>query len=304
MEQNNIDSNKLKSIAPPETVFERAPITDEDKLYTGAAPMHIFTGKITIPPEGGMNLWFKGVPFPKKGFHFPQAAMSINIVKKNTMMIVIGAAQKNLLLAGIGFALTSFKRKISVLETFLKHYNRNANYLLDRIYLKDQYMTPCSQQIKKFLECFLFGIGIDMEVAHNTGKIFAHLIEHDDAYRYRVEDIFSETSEVALRLDPANEINRLLTVYALRQHNSKEMIEKFGSFGTLLSFALMSNRIKEAFINAIMAVNFKHLQLDEADHYHCLTRDDYDFFGKPIAERVAEYEGIHKGEYPPIVKYE
>lgn len=300
----NIDPNKLKSVTPPAPVFERPPISDDEKIYNGAAPMHIFTGKVTVPPEGGMNLWFKGVPFPKKGFHFPQAAYSINIVKKNTMMIVIGAAQKNLLLAGIGFAFTPFRRKISVLETFLKHYNRNANYLLDRVYLKDNFMTPCSQQIKKFLECFLFGIGIESEVAQNTAKIFAHLIEHDDAYRYRVEDIFSETSEVALRLDPTNEINRLLVIYALRQHDSKEMIEKFGSFGTLLSFALRSNRIKEVFINAIMAVDFKHLQLDEADHYHCLTRDDYDFFGLSIEERLKEYEAIHKGEYPPVVKYE
>lgn len=303
MEQNNIDKDKLKSVTPPETVFERAPITDEDKLYAGAAPMHIFTGKITVPPEGGMNLWFKGMPFPKKGFHFPQAAMSVNVVKKNTMMIIIGAANKNLFLAGLGFVLTPWKRKISVLENFLFHYNRNANYMLDRVYLKDNFLTPCAQQIKKFLYQFLFDIGISPAVASDTSKIFAHLIEHDDAYRYRIEDIFSETTAAALRLNPSGEINRLLSIYAVRQHNDKEMVEKFGSFGTLLTFALMSRRVKEAFNNAILAVEFKHLQLDEADHYHCLTRDDYDFFGKPIADRVTEYEAIHKGEFPPVVEY-
>ena len=303
MDKDNIDPNKLKSIAPPETVFERVPITDEDKLYAGAAPMHIFTGKITIPPEGGMNLWFKGQPFPKKGFHFPGAAIPVNIVKKNTMMIVIAAAQKNLLLAGIGFALTPMRRKIAVLETFLVHYNRNANYLLDRVYLKPNFMTPCSQQIWKFLKTFLTELGVSAEVADNTGKVFAHLIEHDDAYRYRIEDIFSETTVAALRIAPANEINRLLSVYSIRQHNDKEMVDKFGSFGTLLSFAIMSRRVKEAFDAAVLAVDFKYLQLDAADHYHCLTRPDYDFFGKTIDERLVEYEAIHKGEYPPVIEY-
>ena len=280
-----------KSICPPESVFDRPPMTLEEKVMEGN-PIHIFTGKVTVPPEGGMNLWFKEVPYPKKGFPFMQATLANNIVKRQTMMIVSSVAQKRMILPIMGFMLMRYKNKIAMLENFLNHYVRNSDYIMTQFYLKDQFMSPPAKQIQIFITNLLTEIGINPSLALSTARIIATMMEYDDAYRYRIEDMAFETTPDKLYASPAAEIDRILLIYQTRE-KVMPVVAKFRAFSLALSFLLIYPRVRIAFRKAVRSMDFKYIQLDEADRYHCLLRDDYNFMGRTIDDRIKEYEKIH-----------
>jgi len=299
----NLDINRTRSVTPPEAVFERPPVGPEARLYRSGAKMHIFTGKITVPEEGGLNLHFKGLPYPKKGFAYPEAAMAINTVKRQTIMLASMLGDKNLLLPAIVFMLFPYKKKLKIFNNLINHYCNNSWFVMQNIFLKENYMTPCCQEIRKFITHFLINLGISVDLSNSAAAIFSHLIEYDDAYRYRIEDLMSETSKSELKEYPRQTFKRLMDTFGKRDKNYGFVERKFRAFSTIISFLLLSSKIRIAYDIAIDTIDVKKMQLDEADHYHCLSRDDYDFFGLSIEERLKEYDSIHKGKTPPMVEY-
>ncbi len=252
--------------------------------------MNIFTGKIDVGPHGGMLLWHEGVPFPKKGFPYPEALWAVNIIKRQTMMLVMSFARKELL-APIGiFCLLPYSMKLSYIQNLLDRYCWNSDYILSNVYLKERYMTPCAKELMKMMDLFLVKIGISSETAHKTAKIFAHLVEYDDAYRYRIEDIFSETSKQELLDRPIHTMRKLIGLIKARE---KEVGDKFIAFGNMAVLALLLPRFRKAFRSAVKHSEFELLQLDEADRYHVLVRTGYDFFGRSIDDRMKEFEAHH-----------
>ena len=235
-----------------------------------------------------------------------QAALANNIVKRQTMMIVLSLANKDMALPILGFLILPYKTKLKIITRFLENYTRNADYIMEQVYLKDRFMTPCAQEIKKILTATLTNSGINSILSEKTARVFSHMIEYDDAYRYRIEDIASETRAMWIKDKPRQEIKRLLRIHSEREIVHKENLRrKFRAFGNMLSLLMLfSPKIKKAFTDSLCPDTFKYLQFDEADRYHCLLRDDYQFEGRPLADRVAEYEKLHNGKYPPVIKYQ
>ncbi len=299
--EKEVEVENVRSILPPDEVFDRPAVSTMQQVGSVGHKLHIFE-RIEVKPEGGMFLHFKGLAHPKKGFPFPEAIHMINIVKRNIMMLVHTVASREIKFAAVGLILTPHKQKVSLVTKFLREFVRSNDYLLTNIYLKEKYMTPCSAEIYKFLLLFLNEMGIPFQVAKGAAKIFSTVIEYDDAYRYRIQDLMRESSEEKMIADPAKEIKRLLLIFDAREKAGDHLKGKFRAVGRLISFMFMSKKIKRAFTATIYSLNFEDLQMDEADEYHCLTRDDYEFGGKTIEYRLEIYEEIHKGEYPPMVE--
>lgn len=316
MDEKRMPADEPRSITPPADVFDRPKQTIHERIME-QSPIHVFTGKVTVPPEGGMNLYHEGVPYPKKGFPFPQAAMANNIAKRQTMMLLLSLVRPEMGLAIAGFILTPYKTKVKAVENVLEQYIRSVDYILADCYLQPHFMTPCTQQIQIFVNTFLVKAGIKSTLAVNTARIVATMIEWDDSYRYRIEDIASETDAYRIWKDPRGEIRRLLGIFAERDKDTKidtardleregaskkdirrallTVSRKISLAGKAISaLMLVHPKVKTAFREAIKCVNWKYLQLDEADRYHVLMRDDYDFMGRSLEERAGIYDAHHR----------
>lgn len=301
MAQEN--DNGPRSVTPPETVFDRPPRTLDEQVME-SAPLHVFTGKVTVPPEGGMNLHFDGLLFPKKGFPFMQSSQANNIVKRQTMMFAHLFARKDMILPILGFAVLPYRMKLAIVSNFLENYCRNSDYIFEQFYLKDNFMTPCAQEIKRFLTSFLHKLGVSPDLSFRTARIMATMVEYDDAYRYRIEDLGSVTDADLLRMDPGRELARLISVSAKREKYIT-VTHKFSAFaGTLSKLMRWSPRIRRAFTESVDPSRFKWLQLDEADRYHVLYRDDYEFMGRTYEDRAAEFTAMHGAKPIRMIKYQ
>ena len=171
--------------------------------------------------------------------------------------------------------------------------------------MADKYYTPICLQINKFITKFVSGLGVREEIAERFGLTIATLIQYDDAYRYILEDLASETSKEAIINNPRNEIIRLVGILSERVAPTNmyrdKMINRFSSIARLITLALYIPKFKVVFIEAIKELDWSKMILDEADKYHTLRWWNYNFGGKTIEERAIEMIKIHKGELPTYI---
>jgi len=293
-------SNTPKIVLPPRELFKNQKSRLTDKI--GGSDYHYDLERAEVISGKGSRLFFKGMKFPVKGFPYKEATFVCNIVKRQTMMVALSLANKNILLPSIGFLFTPFKRKVNLIENFLIHYNRNADYLLHDVFLEEKYMIETSAEIRKFIRNFLNQLGIKSDITEKTAEIFSTLIEYDDAYRYRFEDLLSETSREDMIRQPAKEIKKIIKLHAEREIVSSHIISpKFKSFAYIFSFMMWNRKVRKAFNFALKQSYFKNFQLDGADIYHTLLRTDYNAQGKSYEERKAIYDEYHKDGYPPLI---
>jgi hypothetical protein len=232
--------------------------------------------------------------YPEKGFPTPEALWACNLAKRFLIRQVK-------FLFEIKFSLLFLPNKLKKIDDWLYGYNKLAKMILAPYYLKDIRYSAFCRELRTLIGEFLKGIGFLENTAESFARTFSTLIEYDTAYRYRIEDILSETTYDKLKITPRSEIKRLLGVFAQRE-NKPHLVQKFKWIGLGLSFALLIPKIKRAFNKALDQIDFTKLQLDEADRYHVLRLDGYEFMGRTIEDRIGEYVKRHNGN-PPIFAY-
>ena len=197
-----MDTGKLHIPYPPDKVF----------LHRSAPEAVVAQGTVThlldhfeYPETGGILVHIVDAKFPKKGFPYPDAIWAINVVKK--FFIESVKILSNLKILTLLIFLPS-KRKIALLEKTLQSYNRLCQGILEPIMLKSHYLTPCSREMGAFIHKLLTTLGIENTTAFYTAQIVQTVIEYDDAYRYRIQDVVSETSKELLIKNPRKEIQK------------------------------------------------------------------------------------------------
>ncbi len=209
--------------------------------------------------DHGIRIWLKGHPFPQKGIPTPEAIFAINTPKRLLMEFtrIMGPV-----------ALIRPMRTINA-------FNRISWGILSPHILKEQFMTPQAREIKGIIMQMLTEL-----FPKSTGKgkfagIIAHIFEYDNAYRYRLMDLASETTKRKLVAQPIREVRRLMQINRARDY--KTVSDKFSMVGTLICIALCIPSVRNAFKHAILDSYFEGLQWDEADVYWSTFKKDYKY---------------------------
>ena len=239
------------------------------------------------PKSGGFFTYHESFDYPEKGWRNEYAVQANNLAKMFLISWGRFLGNKSLIPLYLAFAITPWRVKSKIIERFIQEVCNMANKCFQtyqhKYYLDSQYYTISCLELGKFVTYFLRNLGFH-NVAENLGFVVATLIEYDTAYRYRLEDLFSETSAEKMIEIPRREINKLIRLYVQREKH-KDLPEKFISIGRILSWALLIPRVKKTFKRTIKQIEFKNLQLDEIDYYHVRNQIGYDFFGMTIQER-------------------
>lgn len=267
---------------------------------TGEAQRVNVIDHIEYPESGGIYVYLKGVLYPTKGFPTPESVGACNIVKRHLIIQVKFLADKLFYPVFIYLALLPKGIRITLASKWANEFDNFASVVLEPYLLKDERYTPFAQELRKFLLYFLMELEISKWLSLLTSKILATLLEYDTAYRFRLQDLLSETTKEDIMRHPRKELKRLLNILSERDERV-ELNYKFRSAGKILSLALLVPSLKRAFINSLNGIDFTKLQMDEADHYHCLKFAGYNFFGRTIEDRFAEYIQLHNGNIPEMI---
>ncbi len=219
-----------------------------------------------IEYEGGIKIYLKGCDYPYKGMTTPDALFAINQIKK--------------------ILLTSVKTFHIFLLFFSKQklvdaFNTVCWGIISPYTLKRKYRTEFTIEIGNFLHRFMASYGISGDSSKKFANIIAHIFEYDNAYRLRLQDLFTASSYKSLHSNPRKELKRLLELNRIRDFQEANL--KFKLFATLLSLVMLSPRANKSFRVALEYANFKKLH-----------------FGKTLEQRKKMLKGFNVVKGKPL----
>lgn len=216
----------------------------------------------------GILNYYYGVPYPAKGFVTPEAMADLNGMKR---MII-----NDMKLATNPFILLGF-----VLDR--NRFIANRAEVYDRVFGYHSIQSKWLCRGAYAVEAFITNI---------TGnRFFANLIaqipEYDDAYRYRMQDIFTELDVIAFRKNPRKELRRLKNI--MKQRDRGGVFKKIEYFFKVAEVLLFIPSIRKAVCDNIHFLKIG--KYDKNDHYWvCLYEHGYDYLGVDIEERCKYYK--------------
>jgi len=225
-----------------------------------------------------IKLFIKDAQFHWKTFVTGETLFATNIAK-SLFIESIKIFTKNRFILATLFTLSSTKRINEIVHIF----NRIGWRVLSPYILKETHMTPVTRELQWCIFTFLHNLGIDEEKADKFSMIVSHLIEYDNAYRFRLSDILSETSKEKLQ-SPRKEIKRLIKIVLSREDSHTS--HKYIKIAELLTIALYIPKIRRAFDEVIKDMNLEAMQLDESDKYWLCMKNHYKFMGMTNEERT------------------
>jgi hypothetical protein len=308
MEQNNNPQPQVRFVFPDPKVFSQNSglgqvVRPEQVVITDSA---VFAFERADYDEYGYIVrHFWGCLYPEKGFPFPQAIHACNMSKRYLLGFIRLFGKNKFVLAG-GMLKKGF------LSDLIKTYNDAADLNLAPFYYNSEYpryYSPACKELKNFLDAFLKEIGVRQTEADRFTKIFITLIDNDNAYRYRIQDLAGVTSKERLLESFPAELDEVFAHYVSRENpQSPEgniyMVDKLRSIVKIARFAWYISKFRKAIKAGIESVNWKNLCMDEADIYFTDLWLDYNFRGEPFEIRRKKFIARHDPDkLPPMIKY-
>ncbi len=237
-----------------------------------------------------ISVLIKDAQFPLKTFVDPDMLGAANIVKS---LFIEPIKLLSMWQYAPAVAYTALRRKD--LEKMIESFNRIAWRVISPYILKDNYCTTFTPEFRKLIVNVLLNLGITEHIAVRFGKIVSHLLEYDNAYRLRLEDIFSETKKEYWK-NPSKELSRLSKIFSYRDINPA-VTKKVNQLVFLMKIALLVPKIRDAVKKSIDQCDLKNLHLDEVDTYWLTLRSDYKLRGMTF-EQIKEYGKQRGWAYP------
>lgn len=251
--------------------------------------------------DKGVQVWIKGAQYEQKGMAQPETLFAMNIAKR--LLVKALSLGQNWLLAP-SFALIGiipYKRKLNALETIVVAYNDIAFKVTSPYLLKPEYMTDSARELGFVICSFLEEVGLKSSTALQFSKIVSHLIEYDNAYRFRMQDLFTATTSDLLLKSPIKELKRLARLS--KERDSAGVSKKFQTIIFFTSLLLLHPRIRKAFKVSIKECDFSKLQFDKIDEYWVSMRTDYKYYGEDAEQRSLRNLGKSMPTPVPLEEY-
>jgi hypothetical protein len=220
--------------------------------------------------------------------------MAKNNAIKSLFIESIKLLTRKQFILGTLFTIARKNERLKLIQTFNQQAFRVASVSDEPYFLKEWHLTQVSRELHWCIFVFLTKLDIPERDADKFAEIFVHLLEYDNAYRFRFQDIMSETTKDELKT-PRKAILRLVGV--LESRDNIVVTDKIARVAKLLSYAMYIPKVKRAFLEVVEGMNLENLKYQEADIYWLCTPNSYKAMGLTNEERK-EYAKKKGWTYP------
>jgi hypothetical protein len=232
-------------------------------------PLKKSVEKIDFPKEGGIFTYFEGIDLPVKGYADGETVERVDEAKKMAMTMLWGLFR----MSKIKFLLLLiFKRQIeelgeSLIISFWEYIHK--------------YRPKENRYCKTVREILLLFETTDYDVEnkvlwHRIKDNICMVLEYDDAYRYRFQDIVEELNKEDFAKNPIKEMKRLFNIIAERE-DSDVMRNKWKMISSYVFLLRLKPFFFKKLVEIVSLMELKEVKMDEADRYHAKLKVSYDF---------------------------
>lgn len=223
--------------------------------------------RVELPGEGGVLTYMDKMDLPYRGFPYREFVGIIDIFKKLIKGTLSGVYHSS----KIKFipALFSVKDLIYVgIYTFYR--------LIERYKIKSFRYSKAIQELHR---AFSFPTGEKprmMEMKLMLRDVLCMILEFDNAYRFRTQDIIMELNQKSLRKNPIKELNRLCDLASKREieRQVKDTWKLIKMFNFYLRF---DRQLRNMVVDILGNINKEEFKLMPEDIQFCKPRKDYIF---------------------------
>lgn len=245
-------------------------------------PSNVQIEKVIFPSEGGVLTFYAGVERPTKGFPYGETVEAVDNVKRIIMTLVEGARGR----AG-GLARLLMQNKLKTL-LFLFLFRKQIEEIalsLPQMFKKmlrdvEQDEKIYCRSVKELYRTLTVMIDqeknekIKMELPDMRDTL-CMILEYDDAYRYRFQNIISELNKENLR-NLIKELKRLFLIASKREFNERQA-EKWKYISRFVEFLSFIKGMKKRIKIVLGELNLEEIKMDEDDLYHAKLKTSYDW---------------------------
>lgn len=223
---------------------------------------------VGYPKEGGMLTYMSGHDYPYRGFPFFEIVEKIDLIKKVTRGSLSGLYHSlkrtnKLWLITLIPALWVLK---NLMETGVYTFYR----LVERCRIKT---THYSQAVRELHRSFSLE---SSEFRNQLRDLACMILEFDNAYRYRFQDVVPELNKKALRKNPIRELNRLWDI-AISREKTQEIRDtwRLAKMGSV--YLKFDRTLLKTIVSVLLELKLKEVKLTIEDKEFCVPRKDYSF---------------------------
>ena len=215
--------------------------------------------QVVLPKEGGILTYYEGGEHPRKGFPHNDTLERVDEIKK--------------FFKGLAFGFIGFRGRIILLVfllLFRKRLTKSIRTLLSEVQgifmfhlLKPERYCICVREVYQ-------AIPDDTRVR----DILCMVLEFDDAYRYRFQDIVGELNKNSFARNPIKELDRLLFLAYTRESDVR-LQRTWKNMRQLLFCSFFFRDIRNQIIEFFRRIDPEKVKMDEADRYQASFKDGY-----------------------------
>lgn len=249
------------------------------------------------PPEGGVYNYFRGHPFPERGFVHTRAIYCIDPAKRAIMSTIYFLKRSKLARFWVGLMMIMPGRD-KMLYAAIYEFSYFWENSLRKIYFDDD------KRFCKTGKAILDAGAKTAEIIANGNEEVIHLFrrlvygfcliwEYDNAYRHRGHDVIRSLDQKLAETDPGEALCRLLDLMISREIHS--VSDKWKMIRPLVKILTKHKHIKKILSTFFITLDLSKFKMDNLDIYWCYNRADYNIDGLPLAERLKFREKISEG---------
>ncbi len=222
--------------------------------------------RVEFPDKGGVLTYMDGYAHPYKGFPFFEFVDKIDMIKK----------VQRATLSSFYHSIKRAKWKLIFLPWVLSDLARAFVYTfyrtVERFRLKPLRYADAVRELHR-----AFSKEESDEMRHQLRDVACMLLEMDNAYRYRFQDIIVELDQAALRKRPFREVKRIMELLSERE-TTQEVKDTWRLVSYFLPFLLLVNPpFRKALVEVLGSLDLEKVALSIEDRFYCEKRLDYKF---------------------------
>ena len=228
-------------------MFDKDPEVSPDGTFDNPSTLK----EVKLPKEGGILSYYNEHTPPRKGFPVDRLVDRVNVVKKVIVAMLYGLTKNKVILA---ITLLFFRKDLQIAYTELLH--RLRTIIGFNALLPNRYCTSVREVYKAFEQ-------EDWELR----DIAVTILEFDDAYRFRFQDIVGELDKQNFDKNPYKELSRLLELIEFRD-NDQRLKSTWKKARQALFLVFFVKSFREKIITFFSKVNPENVKMYEDYMYY------------------------------------
>lgn len=227
--------------------------------------------RVELPAQGGVLTYMDRLNYPYKGFPYQEFVEKIDMMKK----VVKGS------MSGFYHSFKTNPLKLLSVIFSVKDLIYIGTYTFHR--LVERYKIKSfrySTAIRELHRAFSYPRGENpkmMELRLMIRDVLCMILEFDNAYRFRAQDLLPEINKDSLRKNPIRELNRLADIAIGREKEQQvkdtwKLIKMFNSL-----YLRFDRQLKTMVVDVLSELNSEQFKLTPEDKQFCTPRKDYVF---------------------------